>query len=132
MSESKPLTILVLEDVPEMGELIRTTLEGLGTAQKKPEVRVTWVKTVLEASRVILKHRPDGVLLDEIVPHENPLELLREPALKGVPVILITASPVAGRPVPPGALARIPKWGWREVNSARDRVLKLRFGPQGV
>jgi CheY-like chemotaxis protein len=120
-----PFKILVLEDVPEMGELIRTTLVGGGPVPKEPLVEVTLVRTVVDAFRALLKDRPHGVLLDEIVPGENPLELLQEPALQGVPVVLITASAIAGRALPVGVLARLPKWGWKDVNRARAQVLEL-------
>lgn len=130
MVDSPAFKILVLEDVPEMGELIRTTLVGGGAVPKEPRVEVSLVTSVVEARRLLLKHRPDAVLLDEVVPGENPLDLLSEPAMRGVPVVLITAvRSVAGseKPLPRGVVARMTKWGWREMNTARPQVLEL-FG----
>ena len=108
-----------------MGELIRTTLVGGGSVPKEPLLDVVLVRSVIEARRAVLKHRPDGVLLDEIVPNENPLDLLSEPALQGVPVILITAVKGSERPLPRGILTRLIKWGWKDMTPARAQVVDL-------
>ncbi|MFN7685416.1 MAG: response regulator [Oligoflexia bacterium] len=113
------MKILILEDVPEMAELIRITLEAI------PDLEVKVVHTVLEARRVLLKDRPDFLLLDEIIPNEAPLELLGEPGLAGVRVALISASDPGAKPLPAGVMARIKKWGWKDLGTARSRVLEL-------
>ena len=113
------MRVLVVEDIPEMGELIRTTLEGI------PGVEVRVVHTVLEARRALLKNRPDWLFLDEIIPGEYPYELLTEPAIDGVQVVLITAAYVAEKPLPRGARMRMPKWGWNEARNARARIAEL-------
>lgn len=113
------LKLLVIEDVPEMGELIRTTLEGI------PGVEVRVAHSVLEGRRTLLKDRPDCLFLDEIVPGENPYDLLSEPAIEGVKVILITAAYVAEKPLPRGALLRMPKWGWNQIREFRARIAEL-------
>ena len=113
------MKILVIEDVPEMGELIRTTLEGI------PGVDVKVVHTVLEGCRSLLKDRPDWVLLDEIVPGEEPYDLLKEPGMEGVKVILITAAYRPDKPLPRGALLRMAKWSWKDMLPIRARIAEL-------
>lgn len=111
--------VLIIEDVPEMAELIRTTLEGVSGV----EARV--VHTVLEGRRCILKDRPDWVLLDEIVPGESPHDLLVEPAMEGIKVILITAAYQPDKPLPRGALMRMAKWSWKDMLPVRARIAEL-------
>ena len=128
-----PYKILIVDDVPEMGELIRVTILGTGpipNAQDSiPECEVRVARTVFEAERAILRDRPDLLLLDEIIPGENPYSLLGLPALEASPaptrVVLITAAYQEGRPLPKGAHARWPKWGWREIREARARIAEL-------
>jgi len=119
------LKILVLEDVPEMGELIRSTLVGGGALPKEPVIEVILAASVVDARRAILKHRPNGVLLDEVVPNENPLDLLSEPGLQGVPIVLITAVKGSEKPLPRGVLTRMMKWGWKDMTPARLAVVEL-------
>ena len=113
------MKILVIEDVPEVGELIRTTLEGI------PGVDVKVVHTVLEGRRSLLKDRPEWLLLDEIIPGEYPYDLLAEPAIEGVKVVLITAAYQPEKALPRGALLRMAKWSWKEMLPARARIAEL-------
>ena len=113
------MKVLIIEDVPEMAELIRATLEGI------PGVETRVVHTVLEGRRCILKDRPDWILLDEIVPGEDPYSLLSEPAIEGVRVFLITAAYQPEKPLPRGALMRMAKWGWKDMLPVRARIAEL-------
>jgi CheY-like chemotaxis protein len=115
-----PHKILIVDDVPEMGELIRLTIqEGI------PDCEVRVVRSVFEAERAILRDRPDLLFLDEIIPGEIPTQLLSLPSLEGTRVILITASAQEGRPLPRGAHSRWAKWGWKEIREARARIAEL-------
>jgi CheY-like chemotaxis protein len=116
------LSILIVEDVDEMRELLRMLLEPI------EGVKVTGVaKNGFQARMEVSKNRPDLVLLDEILPGESSYDLLEEWALLHIPVILITGFFEADRPVPPFALGRLEKPGWDTLEMDRERIKKYIF-----
>ncbi len=85
-----PRHLLVVDDEPHIGLLLRPHLEHLG-------YRVSLARTLAEA-RGALAHRepaPDGVILDLHLPDGSGLELLRElraaPQTRALPVLVLTA-----------------------------------------
>lgn len=82
--------LLVVDDEPHIGLLLRPHLERLG-------YRVTLARTLAEARAALSdRGRPlDGVLLDLHLPDGSGLDLLRElrehPATRGLPVMVLTA-----------------------------------------
>jgi len=82
--------ILVVDDEPHIGLLLRLQLESRGY-----ELRLA--RSLFEARAALLDdaERPDGVLLDLHLPDGSGVELLRElrarPATKTLPIIILTA-----------------------------------------
>jgi CheY-like chemotaxis protein len=83
--------ILVIEDHAALGDGIRKLLEAEGH-------EVTLVGSGEEALAYLTGHRPRLVILDVSLPGISGLEVLRlvraDPNLKGLPVIVDTASPL--------------------------------------
>lgn len=87
-----------------------------------------------EARLILSRHRPQLVLLDEILPGESSYDLLKEVHQQGIPVILITSlenetdkTKDGLRPLPSEAVFRMSKPGWKSVEDDRDRMGKLIF-----
>lgn len=82
--------ILVVDDEPHIGLLLRLQLESRGY-----ELRLA--RSLFEARAALLDdaERPDGVLLDLHLPDGSGVELLRElrarPATAALPIIILTA-----------------------------------------
>jgi two-component system phosphate regulon response regulator PhoB len=82
--------ILVVDDEPHIGLLLRLQLESRGY-----ELRLA--RSLFEARAALLDdaERPDGVLLDLHLPDGSGVELLRElrarPATADLPIIILTA-----------------------------------------
>jgi two-component system phosphate regulon response regulator PhoB len=85
MSKSK---ILVVEDDPDISELLQFNLEKSGYAP-------FWAENGEEALKLAQKQLPDLILLDILLPGLNGLEvcrrLKRDPALEHIPIIMVTA-----------------------------------------
>jgi CheY-like chemotaxis protein len=81
--------ILLIDDDPDMHEAIKLTLESEG-------YRVTCCLTGPEGMEALRRIKPDLVLLDIMLasPSEGfhlAYEIKKEPALKGIPIIMISA-----------------------------------------
>ena len=91
-----------------MRELLKVLVEGVAEVGSVSVAANLW-----EARLEISRHRPDLVLLDEILPGESSLDLLSELERDSVPVLLVTG--VSDRP---GRLFK-PQWG--QIDLDRDR-----------
>ena len=81
--------VLVVDDSPPNRELLRQTLESAGYATRV-------VGSVPDALALAREQRPDLILSDLHMPHENGFDFIRqakaEPQLAAVPFIIITSS----------------------------------------
>lgn len=130
------MTILIVDDVPQMAELMRVTLVRAGLVASDERVRL--VHSVVDARRELLRHRPDLILLDEVLPGESVVDFLAEGGLEGVEIVLVSAtvnrSSASSQAELAPILARIPKWGWSEVDSMSEvlRGLLQKAAPGGT
>lgn len=114
---SGPFSVLIVEDVADMRELVRNLLQAAdsitisGTAS-----------SVLEARAELLKRRPDVVLLDEILPGESSQELIQLCREQGIPVVLMTGVETPTHKVPEGVRERVQKPGWGSAGEDRARL----------
>ena len=122
------MTILIVDDVPQVVELIRQTILRSGLVSTRAE-DVREAHSVSEARLELLRHRPDLLILDEVLPGEFPIDLLREPAFSSIPVILISAtahgSPPTEEARQPRVLARLSKWGWSDLDRMALQIRQL-------
>jgi response regulator of citrate/malate metabolism len=120
--------VLIIDDVEEMRLLLREILQGI------PGVTVSGLaQNTAEARLEIARRRPDLCLLDEILPGESSLDLLKELQTEGIPVILITGVSEPKHEIPAGAADRWVKPSWdnqdrdqRRIEAAMTRVLTKR------
>lgn len=81
-------TVIVIEDEPEAAELFSEMMRVSG-------FRVVKLSTSTPAIETIRKEKPDVVILDVMMPDVSGLEVLRymrrEPALKNIPVVIVSA-----------------------------------------
>jgi len=81
-------TVVVIEDEPEAAELFSEMMRVSG-------FRVVKLSSSTPAMETILTEKPDVVLLDVMMPDISGLEVLsymrREPSLKNIPVVVISA-----------------------------------------
>ena len=110
-------SVLIVDDVEEMSELLRAAVDGMA------QFRVGGVaRNVAEARLELDRRRPDLVLLDEVLPGESSLDLLETLVAEKIPVILITSMQDRKTPLPPGALDRLNKPGWKTVEKDRQEM----------
>lgn len=106
--------VLIVEDVLEvramLSELV-SRVEGVGSIASVPNG--------FEARIELERRKPDVVLLDELLPGESSLDLLRELQARQIAVILMTGSSGAERPLPEGARSRWLKPGWESFEAGR-------------
>ena len=80
--------ILIVDDEPAIREMVRFSLESAG-------FEVTEAGYADQARNQIADNRPDLMLLDWMLPGrsglEHSLELRRDPATRGLPIIMLTA-----------------------------------------
>ncbi|MCC7440815.1 MAG: response regulator [Bdellovibrionales bacterium] len=106
------MTILIVEDIESMREALEHLLSvGPPEGGPSPVKRVLRARNTWEARGEIRRHRPDLVLLDEVLPGESSVDLLEELREEGIPVILLTSLEERDHPVPLGALGRVLKPG---------------------
>jgi|UniRef100_UPI00404AF3EE two-component system, OmpR family, phosphate regulon response regulator PhoB len=93
MSDTKPKKILVVDDEPDVTDLLVYTLKAKGfdvEAVNNPNASVGLARTFL----------PDLVILDVMMPELNGIQICRmlraDPTLKSVPVIFLTAKAEEG------------------------------------
>ncbi|MGC6424071.1 MAG: response regulator [Lentimonas sp.] len=88
MSSSKVERILVLDDEPDVTELLQYKLEQAG-------YRVDVLNDPLSFIARVREFEPDLMILDIMMPELNGLQLCRiaraDPAMKGIPIIFLTA-----------------------------------------
>jgi CheY-like chemotaxis protein len=108
--------ILVVEDVSEMRELLVELLRGI-PGLEAPSSAANGMEARLEMGR----RKPDLVFLDEVLPGESSLDLLKELRAQGIPVILLTGMSRGERPIPEGAKARWKKPSWKSLEQDRQR-----------
>ncbi|RMF81353.1 MAG: response regulator, partial [Nitrospirae bacterium] len=81
-------TILVVDDEPDLVEVVRYNLEGRG-------FRVVTAATGEEALRAVRRHRPDLVVLDVMLPDRFGTEVCRtlraEPRTRELPILFLSA-----------------------------------------
>jgi CheY-like chemotaxis protein len=97
--------ILLVEDDEVTALLTRGLLEGHGYAVRR-------AATGAEALAALRQEVPDLVLLDVVLPDADGRDLLgvilADPALAGLPVVLLSGLP-AGQALPPGVATRLEK-----------------------
>ncbi len=117
------LSILIVEDVSEMRELLKFILSG---------VQGVWVsglaKNGFEARMEASRSKPDLVLLDEVLSGESSYDLLNEFCLSGMPVLLMTGMESPSPDLPLKALGRMLKPGWKSIEEDRARIQKVLVG----
>lgn len=118
-SRESQISILIVEDVDEMRALLEETLTHARGLRVSGQAR-----NGFEARMEVLKRRPDLVLLDEVLPGESGLDLLRDFSEQGIPVILITGMEEVSDSLPQGALARLAKPSWESLEEDRERMRK--------
>ena len=83
----EPLRVLIVEDEPDVQDLLRAVL-----AEDAPAV--TAVDSALAAGRLARRLRPDVVLLDLALPYRSGLALLKElkadPGTAQIPVVIVS------------------------------------------
>jgi response regulator RpfG family c-di-GMP phosphodiesterase len=88
----EPLSVLVVDDDPNLRALLRTSFE-------LAHVRVQEAEGAIAASQVIELRHPDVLVLDVAMPVIGGLDFCRslkaDPATRGIPVLLLTGSEVS-------------------------------------
>jgi CheY-like chemotaxis protein len=89
MTASVPLTIVVVDDAEDCVATLEVALQAL------PGVVVRPARTAEEALELLAAQRPNAVITDIHLPVMNGLEFIarirRDPALRGLPVIVVSA-----------------------------------------
>ncbi len=104
------LKILIVEDVPEMGQLLAECIKS--AVKKVPSLKLTLIgvaSNTWEARRTISRNRPDVVLLDEVLPGESAQDLLIELLKDGLAVMSMTGVESPTHAVWNGVLGRLKK-----------------------
>ena len=81
---SPPKRVLIVEDEPELAEVMRDYLAQAGMEAEILSEGTLAVETILDTA-------PDLVVLDVMLPGASGMDLLRDGRVGGVPVILLTA-----------------------------------------
>ena len=117
----KPL-LLILEDVPELREWLRSLI-----AATYPQWRLRTAGSALEFHQAIERERPKLAILDEVLgPGEDLASLLKVAEAELIPVALMTGmDPTHRNParLPPGVLRRMIKPNW-ETGKGSEAFLK--------
>ena len=98
------IRVLVVDDVTEMREVLRLTLEAIADVKS-----VISAANAVEARLEISRRRPDLVVLDEVLPGESSLDLVAELEKDAIAVILVTGMRDRVAPLPSGAAVRLVK-----------------------
>jgi DNA-binding response OmpR family regulator len=114
--------LLVLEDVPELREWLRSLI-----AATYPGWRLRTAGSALEFHQAIERERPKLAILDEVLgPGEDLASLLRVAEAELIPVALMTGMDPAHRNsarLPPGVMRRMIKPNW-ETGQGTEAFLK--------
>ncbi len=117
--KSLGLDLLVVEDVDEMREMLQQMLSAI------PGVRnVVCAQNCGEARLELSRRRPHLVFLDEVLPGESSLDLLKELQSTPTRVVLMTGIVQADHAVPPGVVTRLFKPDWDSLASDQDRFIQ--------
>lgn len=120
MSPSGMIHVLVVEDVDAMRHLMSMVLSDI------PEIKLSGLaQNSMEARIELSRRRPHLVLLDEVLPGESSLDLLQELIAQQIPVLLLSGLEDQDRLIPPGALGRLQKPGWDDLDADRARFRAL-------
>ncbi|MBX3326743.1 MAG: response regulator transcription factor [Nitrospira sp.] len=88
MASSRPKTILIVEDEPEIAQLVKLYLE-------KDGFRTSMAETGLTAQKMVATEHPDLMVLDLMLPEMDGLELCKvlrnKPETALLPIIMLTA-----------------------------------------
>ncbi len=88
MASQRPKTILIVEDEPEIAQLVKHYLEKEG-------FHSSIAKTGLEAQKLVATDHPDLVILDLMLPEVDGLEVCKalrnKPETSLLPIIMLTA-----------------------------------------
>ena len=117
MANAEDLEILIVEDVDTMRDLLKHVLGGIPGFCVSGSAGNGW-----EARIELTRRRPGLILLDEILPGESCEDLLQEFHRAKIPVILLTGVRNPAHDVPPLALGRITKPGWKSIDADRKRL----------
>lgn len=110
-------SVLIVEDVDSMRELLELTIEKIEGFSVSGSAR-----NGIEARFELTRRFPDLVLLDEVLPGESSLDLLSELKNLSVPVVLLTGIEDRDEALPPGAIERLTKPGWKTLDQDRERI----------
>ncbi|MDQ1300175.1 MAG: hypothetical protein QG637_92, partial [Chloroflexota bacterium] len=120
-------TVLIVDDEPDALQLFRRMLSASGRGY-----RVVLARDGRQALDVLNEVRPDVILLDLVMPNMDGFQLLGrradEPALRGIPVIVVSAQDPTGQPVVSSALAVTLRGGL----SARQLLVGMRAISQAM
>jgi len=116
------IQVLIIDDVDEMRGLLAELVSRMpgfavsGTARNTSEARLA-----------LSRHKPDIVLLDEVLPGESSYDLIPEFLDAGVPVVLMTSVEKPTHSIPQGVQGRVTKPGWsstlRDAKGLRAALL---------
>lgn len=110
--------ILIVEDVESMRALLEYAVKEMSGYEVSEAV-----SNGFECRASLAKKRPDLVLLDEVLPGESSLDLLKEIETLGLPVVLMTGMETDRcHPIPPGAFDRVFKPSWDTLKQAQNRI----------
>jgi CheY-like chemotaxis protein len=120
-------TVLIVDDEPDALQLFRRMLTASGRGY-----RVLLARDGRQALDVLNEVRPDVMLLDLVMPNMDGFQLLglrdKDPILRGIPVIVVSAQDPAGQPVVSSALAVMLRGGL----SARQLLAGMRAISQAM
>ena len=120
-------TVLIVDDEPDVLQLFRRMLSASGRGY-----RVLLARDGRQALDVLNEVRPDVMLLDLVMPNMDGFQLLgrreKDPTLRGIPVIVVSAQDPTGQPVVSSALAVTLRGGL----SARQLLVGMRAISQAM
>jgi len=91
-------TVLIVDDEPEAQQLFMRMLASAGRGY-----RVLTAPNGNEAMRILRRRKPGALLLDLVMPKMDGFRVLAEcshdPALRRIPVVVISAQDPSGRPI---------------------------------
>lgn len=124
MMSSEKRTVIVVEDEPDAAEMFAEMMRVSG-------YRVLKMSSSTPAIGLITAEKPDVVILDVMMPDVSGLEVLRfmrrEPTLKDIPVILVSAKSMPSDiqvGIDAGASVYLTKpVGFQDLNQAVEQVL---------
>ena len=111
------LSVLVVEDVDEMREMIGQLISGMEGFKLSGLARNGW-----EARLELGRRQPSLVLLDEVLPGESSADLLTEIVALGVPCLLMTGVMNPTHAILAEAAGRVIKPSWETLEDDQERL----------